>query len=203
MKEDTTLVAPLMYENLRAPRLLLGRTNMNKYICDKAYRFTVDVRLDKWRNSKSMIENKPVNEYNNQVSQMIYHDLRSPQELATNPLDFGRLLGLGHKFCIQESQPKSKTLVSTFDRFNRDVRLKYTFAGQELNRKCEKKIYVKSTWGPGLASEETENILAEFQQNIRSEREISLSQPQATNLSKHQFGILNYLRSNKEIIVLI
>ena len=73
---------------------------MNKNICAKAHGFTVDVGLDKWKNSKTIIENKPVNKYNNRVNQMTYHDLRSPQESTTNPLDFGCLLGLGQKFCI-------------------------------------------------------------------------------------------------------
>ena len=134
---------------------------------------------------------------------MTYHDLRSPQELATNPLDFGCLLGLGHKFCIQESRPNRETLVRTFERFNRDVRLKYTFAGKELNNDYEKKIYVKSTWEPGLSSDDTEDILTDFQQKLRSEREVSLSRPRATNLSKHQYNILNHLRSNKHLIILI
>ena len=127
---------------------------MNKHICNKAH----GVELDKWRNSKNVIENKPVNEYDTHVNQMTYHDLRSTQELVSNPLDFGCLLGLGHKFCIQESRPKRETLVSTFERFNRDVRLKYTFAGQEMNNSYKNKINVKLTREPSLASDYTEDI---------------------------------------------
>ena len=133
MKEVTTLITPLMVPNLAPNRRLLGQTNINKHICNKTHGFTIDVELDKWRNATNILSNKPVNEYRTRVNQMTYHDLRSPEELARNPLDFGCLLGLGHKFCIQESMPKREALVSTFERFDRDVRLKYTFACEEIN----------------------------------------------------------------------
>ena len=142
-------------------------------------------------------------EYFNRPNQMTYHDLRSPTEFAENPLELGCLLGLGNKFCIQEERPKRRVLDDTFMRFRRDVRLKYTFAGVESNDEYEKKIYVKSDWDPGAANVEREEILSTFEYRLRTEREFSLARPRATNLSKHQYNILNHLRSNKDIIVLI
>ena len=132
---------------------------------------------------------------------MTYHDLRSPEIRAESPIELGCLLGLGLKFCIQEERPKELVLNETFERLNRDVRLKYKFAGKE-SEQCDKKIFVKSTWQPKAASLDTENILKAFEDNIRQERDISRARPRATNLSKHQFNILNHLRSNKDIIII-
>ena len=132
---------------------------------------------------------------------MTYHDLRSPEIRAESPIELGCLLGLGLKFCIQEERPKELVLNETFERLNRDVRLKYKFAGKE-SEQCDKKIFVKSTWQPKAASLDTENILKAFEENIRQERDISRARPRATNLSKHQFNILNHLRSNKDIIII-
>ena len=132
---------------------------------------------------------------------MTYHDLRPSNIISKSPLELGCLLGLGLKFCIQEERPKDLVLDETFKRLNRDVRIKYTFAGKE-SEQYDKKIYVKSTWDPNLANQETEDILSTFEANIRKERELSRTRPRATNLSKHQFNILNHLRSNKELIII-
>lgn len=45
-------------------------------------------------------------------------------------------------------------------------------------------------------------ILSSFESNIWKEREINHARPHATNISKHQFNILNHLRSNTEIIII-
>ena len=63
-------------------------------------------------------------------------------------------------------------------------------------------MYVKSTWDPDMANEETEDMLQSFEHDIRSERKMNRSRPRATNLSKHQFNILKHLRHNKSIIIL-
>ena len=113
-----------------------------------------------------------------------------------NPLKLDCLLGLGHKFCIQEERPQRGALDTTFERFDRKIQLKYTFAGHASKDDYDKKIYVKSSWDTGLANNETEDILSIFQQNIWEVREISLTRPCATNLSKHQFNIVKHLRAN-------
>ena len=132
---------------------------------------------------------------------MTYHDLRSPEIISKAPLVLDCLLGLGLKFCIKEERPNKLVLDEIFKRLNRDVRLKFTFAGKESEH-VNKKIYVKSTWDPNAANSETGEILSKFENNIRNERELSLARPRATNLSKHQFNVLNHLRSNNKIIIM-
>ena len=68
----------------------------------------MDLRLNKWDNAKNVLAELTTKHYFNRPSQMTYHDLQFATEFNTNPLKLGRLLGLGHKFCIQEEKPKPK-----------------------------------------------------------------------------------------------
>ena len=69
---------------------------------------------------------------------------------------------------------------------------------------CDKKIYVKPSWNPDNVSDKTEEILKNTaESNLRNEQNIYRSRPCATNLSKHQFNILNHLPSNRDIIILM
>ena len=123
-------------------------------------------------------------EYYNMPLQMTYHDLRPPELIERSPLKFGKLLGLGLKFRIQEERPRESDLNASIVRFERDVRLKYTFAGCPSQDKCYKKIYVKSTWQPDDASKCVETCISDIEQDLRRERAIARSRPKATNLSK-------------------
>ena len=97
---------------------------------------------------------------------MTYHDLRFTSKVKANPLAVGCLPGLGHKFCIQEETPKREVLGTTFERFNRDVRLRYIFTGKESSLDYDKKIYVKASWIPDPVNKETEKLLANFQSKL-------------------------------------
>ena len=59
-----------------------------------------------------------------------YHNLRPPSTIKTpGPLqNAGNLLGLGLKFCLQSPCPRPINLNTGIKRFERDVRLKHTFA---------------------------------------------------------------------------
>ena len=143
------------------------------------------------------------NEYENRALQMAYHDLRPKELIDKSPLKFGKLLGLGLKFCVQEERPRECELNDSMTRFKRDIRLKYTFAGCPSNDKCHKKIYVKSTWEPDKASNGVEHNISSFEQGLRDERTIARQRPKATNLSKYQYTCLQHLRRDKTIIVLM
>ena len=143
-------------------------------------------------------------EYDNRPKTNTLHDLRSSELIVTSPLDYGKLLELGLKFCIQEERHIRNKLNDTFSRFVRDVRIKFAFAGEEHEKMdCHKKIYVKSSWQPSAASEQLEDLLLQFEQEIRAERDIASKRPKATNLSRYQFATLQHLRSNRQVIVLI
>ena len=117
-------------------------------------------------------------EYECRPNTNTFHDLRSSDIIASSPLDFGKLLELGLKFCVQEERPIRSALDNTFARFVRDVRLQYYFAGEERDdMDCNKKIYVKSSWQPGAASPQLERLLQQFEREIRAEREIALKRP--------------------------
>ena len=88
-------------------------------------------------------------EYTRKLTQSSFHDLRPPIHHDTKHTFAGNVLGLGLKFCLQEKHPDHKVFItSTAPNFKRDGRLKYFFAGSEseLDKKCDKKIYVKSKW---------------------------------------------------------
>ena len=54
-----------------------------------------------------------------------------------------------------------------FTSFVRDVILKYKFTGAEKDTMdCNRKIYVKSSYQPGAASEQLEYLLNKFEQEI-------------------------------------
>ena len=149
--------------------------------------------MNRWDNARGVIQNMKVNEYNNRPSTMTYHDLRPPEVISASPLQFGKLLGLGLKFCLQEERPKESALDECMSRFKRDVRLKYTFAGCPKTEQCHKKIYVKSSWQPDSASKLVEECMLDFENDIRKERAVARARPKATNLSKYQFACLQHL----------
>ena len=86
--------------------------------------------------------------YFNRLKTNSYHNLCTK---LTPPDGIGLLLGLGLKFCIQSRRPNSISIDNTINRFTRDIRLKYIFAGQEEENVHQKntfnnKLYIKSDW---------------------------------------------------------
>jgi len=79
------------------------------------------------------------------------------------------------------------------DRLRRDIRLKYKFAGITRDKEFIKKLHVKSDWQPEHANETVEEIINQFETEIKKKRAIHHARPQATNLSTHQFNILKHL----------
>ena len=104
--------------------------------------------MDKYDNAKLTFLKMPLTKYFNRPHQMKYHNLCRNLK---PPHGVGSLLGLGLKFCIQPPTPSPDILDKSFDRFFRDVRLRYHFTGipDEIQEPMvDKKIYVKSTWDP-------------------------------------------------------
>ena len=107
---------------------------------------------------KLAISNMVVKDYDNRLIQNTFHDLRPPDIIRESPLDFGKLLELGLKFCIQKERPIRSSLGDTFSRFVRDVRLKFKFSRNNNNDPIDsdKKIYIKSSWQPKASFKQLE-----------------------------------------------
>ena len=79
--------------------------------------FQIEVTKNRWDNARQIIQNTKQNECDNQPSTMTYHDLRPSHLIAESHLQFGKLLGLGLKFCLQEERPKESVLDKCMLRF--------------------------------------------------------------------------------------
>ena len=171
--------------------------------CTNQYGFTANPNLTHWQNCKNKISQLPTSTYFNSITNLTFHNLcinHSP------PPGTKHLLGLGHKFIPQRAFPKL-VLQPIFTEFNRSIRLKYTFAGQQSNSltKNDKKIYVKSDWVPDPGNDDLENRLDEFKKQLTKtaiENRTRLIRP-TYNLDKSQYRTLHSLKNNPDIIVLL
>ena len=145
----------------------------------------------------------PTITYFSSITNATYHNLCTTQQL---PPGTKHLLGLGHKFIPLRTHPAPQ-IQQSLDEFERNVRLKYFFAGDDTNdtfNKNMKKIYVKSTWTPDHGQPELENRLTNFRHNLMIHAH---NNPQrltpSRNLSRVQYKTLLELKNNKNIIILL
>lgn len=167
----------------------------------KTFGFVVDVSKFPWDNASKVLGSRPYAEYMNRPSKMAFHNLCIR---LTPPLSIGRLLGLGTKFVIQRRTPSKKILEQGFDRFARDVCLKYEFAGVVPEMEYIPKIYIKSNYVPDPLNLKLETMIQKFASKITEARNTVLhySKPR-TNLSIQQIHLLNKLRNHPDFMVLI
>lgn len=130
---------------------------------------------------------------------MAYHDLCTKKKA---PEGIGVTLGLGLKFCVQSDHPPD-TFHKSFSRFSDDVRKKAFFAGSPPFQSTPHKIYVKSEWVPPSTSPSIENKISNFCHAIHAEHKfLKRVQKKASNLTRLQKSHINFLRSNKDFIIL-
>ena len=107
------------------------------------------------------------NEYFDKINQSSCHNLCT---YLPPPPRLGALLGLGLKICVKYKTPSKDSLKNAMDRMQRDVRLKYSFAGESINKDYNKKLYIKPNWEPPQANADIENRLEKFQKELTSTR---------------------------------
>ena len=133
---------------------------------------------------------------------MTYHNLCTNPEIQPPP-GIEELLGLGLKFCIQEQRPSDTELKEGLERFERDIRIKYTMAGKSENPDYNKKIYIKSNWEPDDGNDKLEEGLQNFRRAIlQCREETNNNTSTATNLATFQQHLMKSLQDNPKIIVL-
>ena len=153
----------------------------------------------KWHNIEAVLGNMSPGQYFNRPSQMAYHNLC---ENTQPPDGIGTTLGLGLKFCVQEDRPPD-VLGNSFKRFQTDVRKKFTFAGTPPKTETPAKIYVKSNWIPDPALEHVEKRISTFCKTIHAELKfLRKIQKKSSNLTALQKSHLNFLRSNRNFVIL-
>jgi len=172
-------------------------TKQNKQHCYDSYGFVSDPELTLRSNKIIALRKMPIKIYFNSPLNLTFHNLCSKLQ---PPSGLGCLLGLGQKFIIQKKNPKLK-LEETLEDIIRDVRLKYFFAGEQLeNEDFNPKLYLKTDWDPPAAADDIEKRLSEFCRSIREHKNLHSSRP-ATNISRLQYRALKFLKNNKDFIV--
>jgi len=140
----------------------------------------------------------------NKFKNLSFHNLCENKEKIP-PLT-NKLLGLGHKFCIQHPLQKNH-LKNTYIKFINSMRLKYwlwsnNFNNEDDNENYIPKIYIPSGWTPPKASKDTEIAVSNFLEEILKLNN-SQSRKHSSNLSFHQNKILNNLQVDNDLIVCI
>ena len=134
--------------------------------CLNTYGFTANPSLPTWKNVENALCQQSPEEYFNRPSQMAFHNLCG--SIRQTPKGIGTTLGLGLKFYVQTDQAPF-SLEKSFQRFEKDMRTKVTFAGKP-QKDTPKKIYVKSTdWVPDTAENHVEDRIRLFCKSISAE----------------------------------
>jgi len=113
-------------------------------------------------------------------------------------------LSLGLTFCIQKDRLDRVVIADKpSPRFKRDKRLKYNFVGDQIIKQINKNMYTKSECVPPQACPCSEIMMDRFIQTIEKEQAIIYRHPPTTKLSTRQSQIMNHLRADGDIIILI
>ena len=188
---------PILLDNSKGEIIYNASINNHRNLLFKSYSFFANLNFDIYANEKH--ERMKQGEYFNKANKMQCHNLC---KYITPPVGLGNLLGLGLKFCIQEPHPNIYSSLNTFNRFKRDIRIKYVFNKDEVLNNINPKIYVTSKWIPPHAPSDIDNNIKELQNNIKQGRDKIMLTPNAYNLSRHQRNLMNSLRQNNELIIL-
>ena len=93
--------------------------------CINTFGFSSNPLLHTWENAYTTLSSTTQFDYFNRIQNSTFHNLCTSH---TPPPNLGRTLALGLKFCIQTPYPQN---TMDFERFGRDARLKYIFAGED------------------------------------------------------------------------
>ena len=106
------------------------------------------------------------------------------------------------KFCIKTPYPRKDSLDKAFERFTRDIRLRYFFTDNE-EEDFNPSLYIKSEWKPPIASNDIEVRISKFQKLLASTRkEILRNTYSSSNLNPSQLYLLDWLKDNPKFIIL-
>lgn len=198
-------------ENQRLFQLTEGRIENSvaaaKRRCTQYYGFASDPHMPLWINVNDALLNMNPRQYFARPSNMAYHNMCTT---LVPPPGVESLLGLGHKFCIQSTRPKSNTTNAIF-RFIRQVRLQYWLthdpaaacnpaAGTGSNEYIPK-LYVKSSWNPPhIADGNTELAMMAFANRIEALAN-STQRRRPSNLSPAQHRLIRAIKADRRFIV--
>jgi hypothetical protein len=127
------------------------------------------------------------------------------------PENTGTLLGLGAKYCIEQSRPQLDMTQSIY-RFTRSIRLRYWLLakGDSGNEPPEANsdpsyipsLYVQSKWNPPTVDGGTiENRMLDFATHIEQASKTLTKQPPQFNLTREQHQLMKLLQSDDRFIV--
>lgn len=160
--------------------------------------------LSHWHNKLDILAKTPTAIYFSIPQNISFHNLC--KKIAI-PIGSNNLLGLGHKFILQQYKPRN-LLNKSIESFKREARLKHFFYEETPSDSnntftdTPKKLYIKSDWEPPMGNKILETKLSNFATALRNKR-IILPQKRCTNLNNLQLHVLKQLKNSNDIIVLL
>ena len=141
-----------------------------------------------------MLGETPPESYFNTPSNLAFHDLTVDGSV---PPATKTILGLSTKFIpIPKHTSLREIAEEAYKRFERDVSLKYHFAGED-NDWQKTKLYVKSVWRPPIPGLEVHSRLALFEKRLLR---LFRKRKGKSNLTPFQEKLLTTLQANDTIV---
>lgn len=154
----------------------------------------------------SALANIPAQQYFARPSTLAFHNLCT---MLTPPPGLISLLGLGHKYCLERSQPPTN-LRESHDRFARSIRLRYWLCENDLDSTLpdnddddyNPNLYVKSYWNPPRVEQgNIEPAMMEFFNRMDKEAAKAARSPARTNLTPFQRRLLQEVQQDQRFII--
>ena len=157
-----------------------------------SYGFLPDLSTSIHLNARRVLGETPPESYFNTPSNLAFHDLTTDGSV---PPATRTILGLSTKFIPTPKYTSSRKVAEeAYERFERDVSLKYHFAGED-NDWQKTKLYVKSIWRPPMPGIEVNSRLAQFESRLIR---LFRKRKSRSNLTPFQE---NYFRLSKQMIL--
>ncbi len=144
-------------DQLKQRRVLQSATDA----CVNAFGFAADASLSKYANlNRLLTQNLRTTSFDFKPLYLKVHNLCQDPS-STPPPAVLDALGLDLGFCL--SLPREDSNPIDFDRFRRDIRIRYTFRNEE-DSDYNRKLYVKNKeWEPNLAPHNIEDAINKFE----------------------------------------
>ena len=167
----------------------------------RQYGFVADPDKTTHHNACIRLGDMPFWYYTARPTNLAFHDLTQPT--TETPKNLASLLGLGLKFIPvpRTTPPWPKLKDGCVDRLDRDMRLRYHFAGQPSNHDPNNPMYVRSQWTPKpwLFPKKLRSRLQSF--NYYLQANFKHRRKKTENLLPHQHEALRSLQQSDKLLV--
>ena len=161
-----------------------------------SFGFIADTALTIKQNVTNTLRNMNTYTYFNKVNNLAFHNLCVHSK---PPACLKATLGLGTKFCVQDSKPK-RNVDDTIRRLHKDIQVRLFFANKEDDSNYIPELYIPSKWEPDLPNVDAEKMIDDFEAALLEEKK-KLCPRLHFNLTKLQRKTLKLLHQNPKFII--